>query len=284
MFVIVTGCLIVLLIKDRFRFLCAALFFLLIMYVLSSWWCWWYGGGYSIRAFIDFYPVFAVFLALMLNSIKSNWIKRTLVLTAFLCMCVSLIQTSQYIYDIMPYDGMNKDIYWKIFLKNDLKYAWVFDYSDTTNFKPINNYTFKNDYEHNTWGNDENITATYAHNGTYSAFSSENHQFSPIFSIKASMLPPTHPLSIYVKLWAFMPDMDNDAVIVVSMNAEKQDSYYWGSKSLQGFVFKTNVWTQVYTIQQLPELKNPSDVISVFVLTTKGIVYIDDMEVEFGTQ
>ena len=81
-----------------------------------------------------------------------------------------------------------------------------------------------------------------------------------------------------------MPDMDNDAVIVVSMNAEKQDSYYWGSKSLQGFVFKTNVWTQVYTIQQLPGLKNPSDVISIFVLTTKGIVYIDDMEVEFGTQ
>jgi len=282
MFIATLGGLITLYRRNIFLFFSALFFFLLVTYVLSSWWAWWYGGAFGLRAFIDFYSIFALLLSIFLSSLTSLWNKVTITFIACLCIGLNIFQTNQYINSILPPDGMTQKKYWKIFLKNDSFYKYLFDYPDTSDFIFLNSPIFKNDFEQNTWGNNQDITNRYAHSGTHSAFIDEQNQFSPALVLKASMIPQISPLSIYVKLWTYMPDFKNNATIIVSVKTEKGDSYFWKSSKLQSFVFDRNVWTQVYGLMNLPIFKNPSDKISVYIYNTKSGVYIDDVEVMFG--
>jgi len=284
MFVALVGGLTILYRQNRFQFWDVLFFFIIITYILSSWSSWSYGGSFGLRAYLDFYPAFAILLALFLNSLTSQRLKVSFMVLTFLCMGFNLIQTYQYFNCIIPYEGMNKEEYWKVFLKMDPSFGYIFYYPDTSNYKCINNYSLKNDFEHNTGGNDQTISTTYAHSGTHAAFVNEKQQVSPVLSLKASILPPISPLSINVKLWAYMPSFNNNASIVISLQTEKGECYLWSVRNLQGFVFDRNVWTQAYSFIELPAFKNPSDILKVFVFDTKGAVYIDDMEVTFGTQ
>jgi hypothetical protein len=118
MFIAVLGGLITLHRQSGFRFFSGLLFFILVTYILSSWWAWWYGGSFGLRAFIDFYPAFALLLALFINSLRAKSLKIFVLFLAFLCVGLNLFQTKQYINNILPWDGMTKEKYWKIFLKS----------------------------------------------------------------------------------------------------------------------------------------------------------------------
>jgi len=119
MLIAVLGGLITLYRQNIFLFFNALLFIILVTYILSSWWAWWYGGAFGLRAFIDFYSIFALLLALFINSLTSIWSKISVLFIAFLCIGLNLFQTKQYINNILPCDGMTKEKYWKIFLQNN---------------------------------------------------------------------------------------------------------------------------------------------------------------------
>jgi hypothetical protein len=91
-------------------------FFILITYALSSWHSWYYGASYGMRAFIEFYPVFFLIFALMLNGINLA-MKRAIIVLSFLTIMLNIIQTYQYKVFILSWDSMNKELYWKVFLK-----------------------------------------------------------------------------------------------------------------------------------------------------------------------
>ncbi|HTA27551.1 MAG TPA: hypothetical protein VK809_07180, partial [Bacteroidia bacterium] len=269
--------------RNRFLFLSVLFFFLLITYVLSSWSSWWYGGSFGLRAFIDFYPAFALLLAITLDSFTSLWLQVPFTIGCFMCLYLNQVQTYQYTHSILPIDSMNKNRYWKIFLKTDHAYVGIFENLNTDNYNYFTRYYFSNDFEHNTWGYNDNISTNFAQSGTHSAFVDQQHQYSPALVLKASELPQAKPLYIYVKVWVYMPDFNNDAEIVASLQDDKGACLLWRTRFLQGFVFERNLWTQAYALIKLPELNNPDDVLKVYVLNTKNIVYIDNMEVTFGT-
>jgi hypothetical protein len=283
MFIAISGGLFTIYRQSKFRFLNSILFFVLVTYVLSSWWCWWYGGSFGLRAFIDFYPIFALMLAIFLNSLTSRWQKIPVLLISSAFIGLNFFQTTQYINNVLPYDGMTKEKYWKIFLENKPSYRYLFENPDTTGFTFLSNYDFKNDLEKNTWGNDQGITTQYAHSGIHSVCLNEQNQYSPDFKLKASAIPTVTPLFVYVKLWAYMPNFNNNASIIVSVKPENGDCYLWESRTIQGFVFKTGVWSPAYALIHLPAFKNPTDELNVYVYDTEGSVYIDDMEVTFAT-
>lgn len=71
--------------------------FVLELYTTSAWWCWWLGGVYSIRSFIDIFPVLAISLGAFFCWLESalkcrgKRIRRILtvffaVLTLFFCL------------------------------------------------------------------------------------------------------------------------------------------------------------------------------------------------------
>jgi hypothetical protein len=277
MLVAVLGGLVALFRQNKFRFFCALFFFLFVTYVLSSWWSWWYGGGFSIRAFVDYYSIFALLLALFLNSMVSLWLKFATGVLVFLCMWLNLIQTSQYIGLIIPYDGMDKEKYWKVFLKNNGLYCCLFERPDTLQYRYMDTLSFGNN-TNNYKRHDSLDSYIFSHPVL---LYSEN-QNSPEFKIKGSRLPSIKNLGVYVKLWTVMTNFDNDAKMIAYVRDKNGNITFWANKSLQGFVFEKNKRTKAYYIFLLPEIK-PDDNVVVFINDSEGSVYFDNMEVQFCT-
>lgn len=110
------------LIKKKYYLLFTWLgFFLFLTYVLSSWWHWQYGASYGLRAYIDYYTIFFIPFALLLNGLRLP--SQIIIITlAGLTIPVNLIQTYQYKKYILHWEDMDKEKYWKVFLKTDDKY------------------------------------------------------------------------------------------------------------------------------------------------------------------
>ncbi|MCW3085020.1 MAG: hypothetical protein JWP12_2386 [Bacteroidetes bacterium] len=101
--------------KQFYLFFSWLLFFVLLTYILSSWWCWWYGCSYGLRAYVDFYAIFCILLAVLLDIKK--WLKAVLVSLLLLTVPVNMIQTWQYKRYILDWENMDKQKYWSVFLR-----------------------------------------------------------------------------------------------------------------------------------------------------------------------
>ena len=88
---------------------------------------WYYGGGFGMRPMIDFYVFFSVPLALFIGYLlKVKSIKWIGLLAIVSCILIAQIQTYQKVNFILPWDGIDKEIYWKLFLKTDPAYIGKF--------------------------------------------------------------------------------------------------------------------------------------------------------------
>jgi hypothetical protein len=127
--------------KEYYLFLWWMVFFVILTYVLSSWWSWFFGCSYGLRAYIDFYPVFFIPFAIMLNSV-GNAMKIIVITLSLITVPINLIQTFQYSVFILHWIDMDKEMYWKIFLETDDKYrglVWKRKYD-------LNHYNVEKEY------------------------------------------------------------------------------------------------------------------------------------------
>lgn len=109
--------------KSMFQSITLLLFLVIVIYVLSSWWMWYYGGGFGMRPMIDFFAFFTILLATLIQRFyEFQWTKKLMFTVFGSCIMLSQIQTYQKVNFILPWDGVNKDIYWKIFLKTNKNY------------------------------------------------------------------------------------------------------------------------------------------------------------------
>ncbi len=112
--------------KDK-SFLPPILLFLsLFIFIVFSWQSWTYGGSYGCRPLIDILPIMALPLASLVEQIYILTKKRNIILkTAFSLLLVSLVslnifQSYQANKNIIHYDGMTKEYYWRVFLKTSV--------------------------------------------------------------------------------------------------------------------------------------------------------------------
>jgi general stress protein CsbA len=76
-----------------------------------------------MRPMIDYFVFFAFLLSLLIQRIMNSQKGGYVAMLMLMILCVAAqIQTYQKVNFIMPWDGMNKEIYWKIFLKTDKSY------------------------------------------------------------------------------------------------------------------------------------------------------------------
>ena len=91
-------------------------FCLLNIYIIIAWHIWRYGGSYSCRALVQSYPVFALPLAGLVETVlQKKWNILFFMLSAFL-IGVNLFQIKQYNQGILHYDEMNATYYRAIYL------------------------------------------------------------------------------------------------------------------------------------------------------------------------
>jgi len=102
--------------KQHSRFWFFIGFISVLIYLLSSWWNWYYGDSYGSRVMIDFYSIFVLLFAFLLQ--KSNaLIKGSVLIISTLLIVFNLFQSYQYYHNIMSHYDMNKEKYWYIFGK-----------------------------------------------------------------------------------------------------------------------------------------------------------------------
>ncbi|MFT6922215.1 MAG: hypothetical protein ACJA1C_001217 [Crocinitomicaceae bacterium] len=121
MFIALSGVVWLLIKKNYYLLITWFLFFSILTYIFSSWWIWFYGAGYGLRVFIEYYPLFLIPFAVMLNQISFKW-RVGIMALAFLTIPLNIIQTYQYKSFILHWTQMDKEKYWTVFLKTDDRY------------------------------------------------------------------------------------------------------------------------------------------------------------------
>ncbi len=94
-------------------------FLLLAVYILSAWWSWWYGGSFGSRVCIEYYALIALLVGLAYKYLKPGWSRK---LYSGLIVCVLLVcqmQTYQYRYYYIHWEKMDKEHYWRVFMRID---------------------------------------------------------------------------------------------------------------------------------------------------------------------
>lgn len=85
------------------------------VYVLSSWWCWWF-VSFGNRAYIEFYALLAVPLAILMHVLrKSPTLKTILSVVLVLLVLLNFIQTTKYRKECIHFDSMSREAYWYSF-------------------------------------------------------------------------------------------------------------------------------------------------------------------------
>lgn len=95
-------------------FLSVSILFPLLVYTFFSWWAWWYGGSFGLRAFVDYYGLFAIPMAAFYTQIyeaRFRALKWLFTMVAFLLIFLNLFQTWQFKNGLIHYDSMTKESY-----------------------------------------------------------------------------------------------------------------------------------------------------------------------------
>jgi hypothetical protein len=115
-----------------------ALFFIVLTYILSSWHNWYYGASYGMRVYVEFYPVFFILFALLIENLRTSN-KAMILIVAFASVLLNIIQETQYKRYILHWYEMDKAKYWRVFLKTDRTYKGLLwkTHLSTDNFKSL---------------------------------------------------------------------------------------------------------------------------------------------------
>lgn len=132
--------------KKKYFFVFSWLFaFLFITYVFSAWGSWFYGCSFGLRAYIDFFTLFLIPIALMVNGFI--WVFRILIILIMLAAIpVNMIQVYQYKEYILHWIDMDSVKYRQIFLKTSEKYKgllWKRHY-DLYHYRILKEIDFEN--------------------------------------------------------------------------------------------------------------------------------------------
>ncbi len=179
-------------------------FFVLLTYILSSWWAWFYGNSYGLRAYIDYYAIFFIPLALMLDRIVLP-IRWAVISLSFLTIPLNIIQTYQHNVYILHWFEMDSYKYWTVFLKTEDRFkglVWKRKY-DYAQYETIKEFSI----------------------GDISTAKGEANQ---IFKINSSEIPGFENVCMIQVLIDNDFQETNDSKIVMSIDrSETYYNYYW---------------------------------------------------------
>lgn len=278
---------VVALFKRTFEAASALVLLALTVYVVSSWWSWYYGGSLGMRALIEYLPFFAYGLAMLIQSVPSAG-ALVLVLLTLGTVPINLIQSYQYQKFILHWDRMDKERFWKVFLRTDNKYEGIFYREEQVLRLPsaeqiLSSEVFETDLEAgSSWGT-ESIDSTNAFSGSRSARIGKASPFGPTARISVSELGPEGRKQLYISAMVWAEDEFPDLSISYSF---KNDSSDYGHKviGMGQFVLESQQWIQIEHLVGLDEARDTLDDWIVYPYSNdKNGVYIDDLRYEIIT-
>jgi len=259
---------------------------MVVTWVISSWWMWFYGGSFGQRSFIEFFPLFAFLIALLLHSAK-KWLKILLSLPLLFLLYLNLVQTYQKSENILPWDNVTKEIYWTIFLQTGMEYRNCF--TPPPVFWPPDEWSLQrkiilmNDMEHiKNLDYPKTQTDAKVYAGKYASVIGGENVYSSSFRKKITDIAGDSTLQIRVNCMANMQKWVVDAFVVFSFEA-KGKSYGWNTFMLSQQIHDNDVWKKFSARVLVPENLPPDAEVTVYFINNdkQKLVYIDNFEVQF---
>lgn len=94
-------------------------FLIILIYILSCWSVWWYGGSFSQRPVIEFLPFFALPFCHFLQLFKKRILSIITGTLIIFFITMNQVQIYQYRYNVIHWENMDKEHYWRVFLRID---------------------------------------------------------------------------------------------------------------------------------------------------------------------
>jgi hypothetical protein len=113
--------------RDRLLATAIAAFLVINIYITFSWQQWWYGGSFGARPMIPTLALLALPLAALVETVLAKWRRNRFVLTAFIIsglffLSLNIFQSHQYDHNVLHWDRMSKETYWKTFGRSRLSH------------------------------------------------------------------------------------------------------------------------------------------------------------------
>ncbi len=237
-----------------------ATFFLIVTYVLSSWWSWFYGCSYGLRAYIDYYTVFFIPFAFMLNNI--NVTPRILIMILALpTIPLNIVQTYQYKEFILHWINMDAEKYWKVFLKTDNRFKGL---------------VWKNNYDSNRYSTLYEINI--------GDIRSTKNSINTVLNINSLEIRNFDEVSIIQVLIDNDYQENSDTKIFLSINKLSNDhNYYWHERYLIHFHENNlnELQTGLFNFELNPIVDNQEKNISLEVKTGNQNDYLKNVRIKF---
>jgi hypothetical protein len=279
--------------RSKFSFYTYFSFILILIYMLSSWWNWFFGDSFGMRAMVDFYPLLAIPLALIIKQFSASRWKR-IIISLFLipAVALNLFQAYQYYAGIIHPDSMTKEKYWYVFLKADPSYRGILGSFPEPIFSGFNeslSINYFNDMEgpSNLWTSNGVQTSKESFSGRYLAEMSQSNIYSPTLVLMNENLIKTES-ELYVTVNLMYRELEknatSDALLVYAATDKNSElSFYKTFRIKQMPDDKTLVWRNGSFGFKVPAWDSNLTQVKVYVWNIQKTVFqMDDFEVNIN--
>lgn len=241
---------------NKFRAGSLILFIVIAVWVTSSWWCWYYGMSFGQRPLIEFYPILALPLALVLT--QNRVVVSGLII---LCVCFNLWRSYQHQNGILPTDEVTSAVFWKTM------------FSTEPYQKPLYNpnlWTIDKEM-HFDFESGEQTTIENARSGNRSIFANKKSEFS--YAITQNLLVAKTERKLLISGWVTTENADDvDLVIDVSNDS---GLLFYQAYNLPA----TTDWREISKLVDIPE---NAGILKVYLWNSnkKGKAYLDDLSIQ----
>lgn len=275
--------------RSSFEFYSFLSFFIILLYFFSSWWNWFYGDSFGMRPMIDYYSLFFLIILLFITKIQKKWLWISVIVFTGFSISLNLIQTIQYAKGIIHPDSMNKEAYWKVFIKSSDTYAGIIAAGDESYYgkldeKPL--FETFNDVESSyiNWSNPEKSDKE-SYSGAYASPLDRIKIYSPSYTYKI----PEKLISrnnLYVIFDAMIMQNEanaaGDALFIVDISGRDGKTIFYKKfkvKKLPDEV--TYEWKKEHIGFKLPEITQEMEKIKFYIWNVAGATFmVDDLSIQ----
>ena len=269
-------------VKNKGRFIWLTVFLIVTTWIIASWWMWYYGGSYGHRAFIEYYPFFAIGLAALFNYCLDFVHPKWLVAVGVFFVPIQLIQTYQYNKHIITFDNMTKAKYWNLFLRTGDDLAWYYSgYEGQDSYEGIDSLLVKHDFESDLgWGNENQLVDDPIGEGRIAMMTAKDG-YGPILRKPVSEIG-FELNNVRITGWVNSDSRYSDISFVCSLEDSTGAGYYWQKKPLRPQFDGTGNWRLATSLFRCGTPRRPTDNFVIYPIKADGSeVLFDDLEISF---
>ena len=265
------------------------LFVSLLVYISSAWWCWYYGDGFGQRPLVDFYGIFMVLLAALLNGARSKPLFRFICTLTALCILLNIFQIWQYREKFISRDNMNASKYFYVFFRTADEYRDCLGGCAEEPFykadliRPMASFLngFEKPQPH--WINqDPWLAGSKAAAGKAVFLFRQDKEFGPGIEIPYDSLSKTPSMvfcEISLMLRDSIPAASNQAMLVITADSINRSYNYYNAFRLNDIPYwSTAGWRSLHFTLNLPKFTNRNARLKIYLWNpAKGVFMVDEM-------